>query len=187
MLYSSGAHDPYVDIPKTATKEDTGRIDWPELKFVTWSVKGGTSYIPSARPLMGYIPKAILEKYNLKSCCLRSVTECAGQECDQRPKKPTVDRKREREESRSEAIESELKKLESQMQSSLCYAYTVGQCTLTREQCAVGGGRHKSMAWSKRNVRCHSAVDSRHYCMFASDTCPYYDHVDRAPPTPPSS
>eukprot|EP00966_Prymnesium_polylepis_P085310 1975217-Prymnesium_polylepis.1 len=62
---------------------------------------------------MGYIPRLILEKYDLKSCCFRSSTACATQECGQRPKKPTVDRKREREESRNDAIESELKKLES--------------------------------------------------------------------------
>ena len=76
---------------------------------------------------MGYTPRLILEKYDLKSCCFRSSNVCATQECGQRPKKPTVDRKREREESRNEAIESELKKLESKMQSTLCYAYTTGQ------------------------------------------------------------
>eukprot|EP00966_Prymnesium_polylepis_P121989 2819937-Prymnesium_polylepis.1 len=79
----------YVDILTTATKEDTEQIDWSELKFVQWSVKGGTSYIPTARPLMGYTPKVILEKYALKSCCFRSSTVCDTQECGQRPKKPT--------------------------------------------------------------------------------------------------
>ena len=76
---------------------------------------------------MGYIPRLILEKYDLKSCCFRSSNVCVTQECDQRPTKPIVDRKREREESRNDAIESELKKLESKMQSTLCYAYTTGQ------------------------------------------------------------
>jgi len=117
----------YVDIPATATKEDSEQIDWTELKFVQWSEKGGTSYIPTARPLMGYIPRLILEKYDLKSCCFRSSNVCVTQECDQRPTKPIVDRKRKREESHNDAIESELKKLESKMQSTLCYAYTTGQ------------------------------------------------------------
>jgi hypothetical protein len=76
---------------------------------------------------MGYIPRLILEKYDLKSCCFSSSNVCVTQECDQRPTKPTVDRKREREESRNDAIESELKKLESKMQSTLCYAYIIGQ------------------------------------------------------------
>ena len=69
----------YVDIPATATKEDTEQIDWTELKFVQWSEKGGTSYIPTARPLMGYIPRLILEKYYLKSCCFRSSNVCVTQ------------------------------------------------------------------------------------------------------------
>ena len=76
---------------------------------------------------MGCISRLILEKYDLKSCCFRSSNVCVTQECDQRPTKPIVDRKREREESRNDAIESELKKLESKMQSTLCYAYTTGQ------------------------------------------------------------
>ena len=75
----------YVEIPATATKKDTEQIDWSELKFIQWSVKGGTSYIPTARPLMGYIPRLILEKYDLKSCCFRSSNVCVTQECDQRP------------------------------------------------------------------------------------------------------
>eukprot|EP00966_Prymnesium_polylepis_P165918 3835301-Prymnesium_polylepis.1 len=76
---------------------------------------------------MGYIPRLILEKYDLKSCCFRCSNVCVAQECDQRPTKPTVDCKREQEESRNDAIEPELKKLESKMQSTLCYAYTTGQ------------------------------------------------------------